>query len=788
MLPFTHHRTGIKSAFYMLLFVLSFTLMAQAQNYFILSSQPNADSSEFFYHEGAKLYMTVYSQTVNFNNMNKMKWEIEKEMHNDHGMMGDMASHFEGTFQNNYDGSFSASFDLSQLMMAGEWKWKAKLKDHNDNETEFQATFTYMSQMGDSGHQYIEIKGQITNISGDTLFINQYAFVVNSSTMIKGDNDHMMQFNELNIGDYVEVEGKGLGENVYLAYKIHLEDKDDYDDDDQEMEVKGKIDALMDSTIVVNGITLKITAQTMIMNRNHMNIGFDQLTVGLFVEVEVRIMNGEKIALKIKFEDYDEDNESIEFKGVIDSLTANYLVIDNQKIYFNSRTMVKADHHMMGSIDDLQVGQLVEVKAFKDASGLLWAIKIEIEDFENPFNKVIVKGTIDSLGFNFLIVSGKMVIVNDSTEIYGQYHSLLTFDNLQKGQVVKIKGLLQDDGSLLALTIKVKELWSRYVELEGIIESLDATGFTIQGVYFQVDSNTVFFGDDHQSITFADLNVGDFVEVKALRLKDESLLAIKVQLEDAFKMHLRVTGVIQNVTMDSVRVNNMNFSIDSLTYVYNMQDSLVSLADLATGQIVEIKAEIKADGTYHARKIEIEYDPNLMSINSTLSGKTESSVIVLGTEYDITPNTAILDSSFNPIDYSSLTPGSDVTVWAVSGSDGYQAVQIQSGSTSNVTAIESQVQIIKSFDLKQNYPNPFNPTTTIEFSLNHNGFEHVSLTVYNLLGKKIKTLYSGVLDRGNYRFEWNGTNQANQPVASGLYFYRLQVKNQASVKQMILIK
>ncbi len=787
MSTFSNYQTRLKALFYMVLFVLSFTLIAQAQNYYVLSSQPNADSSEFFYQEGATLYMTVYSQTVDFNNMDKMKWEIEKEMHNDHGMMGDMGSHFEGTFQNNYDGSFSASFDLSQLTMAGQWKWKAKLEDHNKNKTEFQAMFTYMSQEGDSGHQYLEMKGHITRINGDTVFVDQYAFIVDSSTVIEGHEHQMMQFADLNVDDYVEVEGTGLGGNVYLAHKIHLEDHHGYDDHDQEMEVKGKIESISDSIIIVNGMEIKITAQTMIMDHNKMTIGLDQLTVGLFVEVKVQLMNGEKVALKIKIEDSN-DSDNIEIKGVIDSLAATYLVIDNQTIYFTSNTVVKTGHHMMGSIDDLQVGQLVEVKAVADSAGDLWAVKIEIESIYEPFKKMTLKGTIDSLGTDYLMVSGKMVTVNDSTEIYGHHHTRLSFNDLQKGQVVKIKALLQDDGSLLALTIKVKELWSKYVELEGTIESLDANGLTVQGIYFQVDSNTVFFGHDHQMLTFADLNIGDFVEVKARRLSDGSYLALKVQLEDAYKMHLRVTGEIQNITMDSVRVNNMNFSIDSLTTVYNMQDSLVSFTDLAIGQIVEIEAEINADGTYHALKIEIDYDPNMVSISSSLSGKTESSVIVLGTEYNVTPNTVILDSSFNQIDYQSLAPGNNVTVWAVSGTNGYEAVQIQSGSAGSVTALESQVQIIKTFELKQNYPNPFNPTTTIEFSLNHNGFEHVSLTVYNLLGKKVKTLYSGVLDKGNYRFEWNGTNQANQPVASGLYFYRLQVKNQASVRQMILIK
>ena len=791
MFRLANFQNKLKTLLLMMGIVLSFTLTAQAQNYYILSSSPDADSSEFFYQQGATLYMTVYSQNVNFNNMKKMRWELNKEMNNDHGMMDDMGMHFEGNFQNNMDGSFSASFDLSQLTMSGQWKWKAKLEDRNDNKTEFEAVINYMNDSGDSTHKYIELKGKITAINGDTLFVGNYVFVVDSNTMIMGHDEMMLSFSDLKIGDYVEVEGQGLHDNVYLARKIKLEDKDGHDEDnDHEMEIKGSIESIADSSIVVNGMFIRITEQTLILDHNKMHLSLNDLQVGMIVEIEAQMMNGEKVALKIKIEDKSDDDYTLEIKGVIDSLTANYLVIDNQRIYFDSGTFVKYDHHMMGSgsIDDLQVGQYVEIKAMVKADGQLWAHKIEIEDAAAIQNKVVVKGVIDSVGTDFILVYDKVIVVDDSTEIYGAHHTSLSFSDLRKGQVVKVKGELQTDGSILASTIKVKELWSKYVELKGAVETIDANGFTVQGVYFNVDSTTIFFGNNHQLISFSDLQVGDVVEVKARRLSDNSLLAIKVELEDQTKMHVQVAGELQAITSDSIRVNNLNFAVDSLTVVYNLQDSMVTTAALKVGQIVEVKAVIQSDGTYRAIKIEIEYDPEMVSISSSLGGKTESSIIVLGTEYVVNANTVILDSSFNEIDYASLTPGSDVTVWAVSGTSGYEALQIQTGTTSSVTGIKSQANVIKSFELKQNYPNPFNPTTTIEFSLNQSGFEKVSLTVYNILGKKVKTLYNGVLDRGTYRFEWNGTNEANQPVASGMYFYRLQVKNQASVKQMILIK
>lgn len=90
-------------------------------------------------------------------------------------------------------------------------------------------------------------------------------------------------------------------------------------------------------------------------------------------------------------------------------------------------------------------------------------------------------------------------------------------------------------------------------------------------------------------------------------------------------------------------------------------------------------------------------------------------------------------------------------------------------------------------DLVQNYPNPFNATTTISFALPDN--LSVSLEIYNVLGQKIKTLLnSQQLQAGNHHIKWNGNNEQNNTVASGIYFYRLQIHNEIHTKKMVLLK
>jgi len=85
------------------------------------------------------------------------------------------------------------------------------------------------------------------------------------------------------------------------------------------------------------------------------------------------------------------------------------------------------------------------------------------------------------------------------------------------------------------------------------------------------------------------------------------------------------------------------------------------------------------------------------------------------------------------------------------------------------------------FSLEQNYPNPFNPSTTIEYQIPKSGI--VKITVYNMLGQKVKTLVNTFKTAGKYQVEFNAVN-----LPSGIYIYKMQAGNFAEVKKMLLLK
>jgi hypothetical protein len=88
--------------------------------------------------------------------------------------------------------------------------------------------------------------------------------------------------------------------------------------------------------------------------------------------------------------------------------------------------------------------------------------------------------------------------------------------------------------------------------------------------------------------------------------------------------------------------------------------------------------------------------------------------------------------------------------------------------------------------LSQNQPNPFNPRTTIRFTLPARAA--TTLIVYGVSGRRVRTLVDEELAKGPYEFEWDGQDDNGQPVASGLYFYRLESGGFSGSRKMVLLK
>ena len=100
--------------------------------------------------------------------------------------------------------------------------------------------------------------------------------------------------------------------------------------------------------------------------------------------------------------------------------------------------------------------------------------------------------------------------------------------------------------------------------------------------------------------------------------------------------------------------------------------------------------------------------------------------------------------------------------------------------------IYNNAQIPKEYILNQNYPNPFNPVTTLRYDLPEQN--DVTITIYNMLGRKVKTLVNSTQDAGFKSVIWDATNYQGNPVSAGVYLYKIQAGEYISTKKMVLLK
>ena len=154
------------------------------------------------------------------------------------------------------------------------------------------------------------------------------------------------------------------------------------------------------------------------------------------------------------------------------------------------------------------------------------------------------------------------------------------------------------------------------------------------------------------------------------------------------------------------------------------------------------------------------------------------------------------DGLNNPLWIAPGTPGDSVIVylgvkmgvWSDQQTLEYE-VLIDEVSLVDVTGTavkNEQPHVARSYALEQNYPNPFNPQTSIRFQLPAN--DVVSLQVFDVSGRVVRTLVNGELTSGQHVARWDGRDDAGQMLSSGVYFYQMQTSQVVRTKKMTFLQ
>ena len=206
--------------------------------------------------------------------------------------------------------------------------------------------------------------------------------------------------------------------------------------------------------------------------------------------------------------------------------------------------------------------------------------------------------------------------------------------------------------------------------------------------------------------------------------------------------------------------------------------------------------EIEYSGPVRGFEFELEYDPALVGVHSPGLSNFQDHVMVSSKE----SGTGVLKILVADLQGGTIEGlnRSFITIPVEFKGNQYQVASVTmediklagaDGSLVNVVArtTTSDVKVIPGeFALQQNFPNPFNPSTEIRYDLPEEGF--VNLSIYNMMGQKVRTLRSETMQPGYHSMVWDGKNDVGSQVATGMYFYSIHMGSFQATKKMLFLK
>ena len=213
------------------------------------------------------------------------------------------------------------------------------------------------------------------------------------------------------------------------------------------------------------------------------------------------------------------------------------------------------------------------------------------------------------------------------------------------------------------------------------------------------------------------------------------------------------------------------------------------------GETISIPIRIINDSNIHSFSGALNYNHEILLLDTITIGNYYSNSILISNKRE-EGDVYFASSGFTP------NEGFDEIAIAIftvlDGFNGHTTVSITDLELNENNAIEStssmsingtmniDKQLPTIYTLYQNYPNPFNPSTEIRYSLKNS--EPITITIYDIIGNRIKLLVNESKSIGHHTVEWDVTNTAGESVSAGMYFYTIEAGSFKQTKKMIHLK
>lgn len=446
--------------------------------------------------------------------------------------------------------------------------------------------------------------------------------------------------NDIDPGLIIRVFAVVTPDGVQVAERIAIESGVD-----NGVRISGAVEALTEEGFSVRGWTVAFTEYTQMFNANFENIPFEELAEGQLVLIFGEFYDDGVIkAHHIEYRRQERDEFTL--FGPITAIDESFVTIWDIPFSVTDNSVFESNPGEFLTLEDLSVGQLVEVVSVPDATG---ALNIERLFIPQGFGDAVrLSGELSNFGDEGFEVLGKTVLTMPETQYRDRNYEPLDVAAFEEGVAVQVFGHFNPDGTVNAYEVMLTGADREEIELWGVIEAVNGDIISVGGVDFYVGENSKVFveGEDGgEERTPADLVEGDLVSITGVLDEKGTPFIEWVFVPRQEGDQVRITGEVSGSFENGMVLWGQEVLFTEFTQFYTADYQFVGPEAIVDGLNVDVFGTYDDFGVIQADVVEIRGE-NLEELSIT--GRVESfdgvSVVIAGTAFLVTDNTQIYDN------------------------------------------------------------------------------------------------------------------------------------------------
>ena len=514
---------------------------------------------------------------------------------------------------------------------------------------------------------FIEFAARIESIQPGLLVIGGTPFVTSEVTIVEGEGDtDGLTLDDLVAGQEIFIQGEQDDSGVLVATHIFVSNGFVW------AWMRGEVTDIAGDILVIQGRSIVTGLETQFLDADYQPIAFADIAEGQVVNASGELAeSGDVLAESIEV--LGADINEIEVNGPIAEVEGDLLEINGRTYIITENTFIFGEEGPYLA-SDLVAGLFVNLVAKPDADGVLFAAKIYVGNQEDG-SLLRLRGAIQELLVDGLVMQGRTVVFTDETEIVGPGYEPIPVETLNEGQFVSVWGAFDDAGNVTAFKVEAEAGKKEEIEFRGPIAAIEGDFVLIRDLEFLVTEDTHIEDQNGFPLAFDALDVGLLANVIGSPGPDGVLTALFMHVGAGDQdRHINVSGPIEAIDGDTriLVVQGQSIWVEDWVEIVGANFEFLPFEELEVGANVRVFGGYELENSIHAYRVEVrgEAGGQELEFSGRIADASPEAIVVRGVTFKKGPQTYVGDGEGNPIPFEELTTGQVVRISGVPADPG----------------------------------------------------------------------------------------------------------------------